>query len=252
MSDFYSLYSHEFVRVACCVPRTRVADAAYNLAETLKLAAQGDRARAAVMVFPELGLSAYAIDDLLLQDALLDERSSVRSHRGRRGVARSLFPVAVVGAPLRRRRTALQYAVVDPSRTHSGRGPEDLPAELPRVLREAAFHRAGANAQARRNRRGGRTRRSAPTCCSPRRLCRLRASMSRSARTSGCRFRPRPLAALAGATLLLNLSASNITIGKADARRAVRSQSAAAPRPTSIQRRAGRVDHRSRLGRPER
>jgi NAD+ synthase (glutamine-hydrolysing) len=73
MSDFYSLYSHEFVRVACCVPRTRVADAAYNLAETLKLAAQGDRARAAVMVFPELGLSSYAIEDLLLQDALLDE-----------------------------------------------------------------------------------------------------------------------------------------------------------------------------------
>ena len=58
MSDFFSLYSHEFVRVACCVPRTRVADTAYNLAETLKLAAAGDKARAAVMVFPELGLSS--------------------------------------------------------------------------------------------------------------------------------------------------------------------------------------------------
>ena len=41
-------------------------------AETLRLAAEGDKARTALMVFPELGLSAYAIDDLLLQDALLD------------------------------------------------------------------------------------------------------------------------------------------------------------------------------------
>ena len=56
LSDFFSLYSHDFVRVACCVPRTKVADASFNLAETLRLAALGDKARAAVMVFPELGL----------------------------------------------------------------------------------------------------------------------------------------------------------------------------------------------------
>ena len=44
LSEFFSLYSHDFVRVACCVPRTRVADTAYNLAETLRLAAEGDKA----------------------------------------------------------------------------------------------------------------------------------------------------------------------------------------------------------------
>src|SRR4051812_38994803 len=71
--NFYSLYSHEFVRVACCVPRTRVADAEFNLGQTLRLARQGDDSRTAIMIFPELGLSSYAIDDLLLQDALLDE-----------------------------------------------------------------------------------------------------------------------------------------------------------------------------------
>jgi len=98
-SDFYSLYSHEFVRVACCVPRTRVADAGYNLVETLKLAAQGDKAKAAVMVFPELGLSSYAIEDLLLQDALLDqvERSVAKVVEA----SKKLFPVLIVGAPLR-------------------------------------------------------------------------------------------------------------------------------------------------------
>src|SRR5678815_2046846 len=99
LSEFFSLYSHDFVRVACCVPRTRVADAAYNLAETLRLAAEGDKARTAVMVFPELGLSSYAIEDLLLQDALLDqvERSVARVVEA----SKSLFPILVVGAPLR-------------------------------------------------------------------------------------------------------------------------------------------------------
>ena len=41
---------------------------------------------------------------------------------------------------------------------------------------------------------------------------------ARSARTCGCRSRRRRYAALAGATVLVNLSASNITIGKADYR----------------------------------
>ena len=51
------------------------------------------------MIFPELGLSAYAIDDLLLQDALLDavERAIDQLVEASRG----LFPVLVVGAPLR-------------------------------------------------------------------------------------------------------------------------------------------------------
>ena len=82
MSDFFSLYTHDFVRIACCVPRTRVADAQFNLAETLRLAAEGDKAGTALMVFPELGLSSYAIEDLLLQDALLDEVERVLKHGG--------------------------------------------------------------------------------------------------------------------------------------------------------------------------
>ena len=99
LSDFFSLYSHDFVRVACCVPRTRVADAAYNLAETLRLAAEGDKARTAIMVFPELGLSSYAIEDLLLQDALLDEvEDSIAKVVA---ASNKLFPVLIVGAPLR-------------------------------------------------------------------------------------------------------------------------------------------------------
>ncbi|ODN69477.1 Glutamine-dependent NAD(+) synthetase [Methylobrevis pamukkalensis] len=69
-TDFHSLYSHDFLRIAACVPRAAVADPSFAVAETLRLASVGHADGTALMVFPELGLSSYAIDDLLLQDAL--------------------------------------------------------------------------------------------------------------------------------------------------------------------------------------
>jgi len=71
MASFESLYRHDFVRIAACVPRTRVGAVTANLEETIRLARRGNELNAALMVFPELGLSAYAIDDLLFQDALI-------------------------------------------------------------------------------------------------------------------------------------------------------------------------------------
>src|SRR3974390_2901816 len=99
MTDFQSLYNHEFIRIAACVPRTKVAGVAANLAETAALAQQGHEGKAALMVFPELGLSAYAIEDLLFQDALLTavEQAIERLVE----ISRDLFPVLIVGAPLR-------------------------------------------------------------------------------------------------------------------------------------------------------
>src|SRR5512134_1678194 len=97
--SFFSFQRHGFVRVAACTPRIEVGDPAANTAETLALVREGDARNADLMVFPELGISAYAIDDLLLQDALLDRVES--------GIAelveasRSLRPAFVVGAPVR-------------------------------------------------------------------------------------------------------------------------------------------------------
>src|SRR5262245_9155443 len=108
--QFHSLYAHDFVRIAACVPRMQVAGVAANLAETLRLAGEGDAARAALMIFPELGLSAYAIDDLLLQDSLLD---AVEQAIGEIVEAsRRLYPVLVVGAPLRAAARLYNTAVV--------------------------------------------------------------------------------------------------------------------------------------------
>src|SRR3954464_1116478 len=99
MAPFHSLYTHDFVRIAACVPCIQVAGVPANLAETIRLAREGDALAAALMVFPELGLSAYAIDDLLLQDALLDAVEHAIGDLVE--ASRNLFPVLVVGAPLR-------------------------------------------------------------------------------------------------------------------------------------------------------
>src|SRR4051812_5103083 len=98
--NFYSLHRHGFVRVAACTPRTEVGDPKANAGTTLELMREGDTRNVDLMIFPELGISAYAIDDLLLQDALLD---GVEAAIGQLVEAsRELKPVIIVGAPVRR------------------------------------------------------------------------------------------------------------------------------------------------------
>src|ERR1044072_4845812 len=70
--QFFALHRQGFVRIAACTPRICVGDPKANGEETLTLMREGEQRRVDLMVFPELGISAYAIDDLFLQDALLD------------------------------------------------------------------------------------------------------------------------------------------------------------------------------------
>ena len=98
--SFHSLHTQGFVRVAASTPRIAVGDPAANADETLALMHDGEARAVDLMLFPELGLSAYAIDDLLLQDALLDR---VEAELARLvDVSRALRPVFVFGAPVRR------------------------------------------------------------------------------------------------------------------------------------------------------
>jgi NAD+ synthase (glutamine-hydrolysing) len=96
---FGSLYAHGFVRVAAGVTRTRVADPAANAQRTIDLARRASAAGAAVVVFPELGLSAYTNEDLFQQEALTD--ATLDALAGVVEASRELTPVLVVGAPLR-------------------------------------------------------------------------------------------------------------------------------------------------------
>jgi NAD+ synthase (glutamine-hydrolysing) len=97
---FYSLHRQGFVRIAACTPELSVGDPAFNAQATLALVREGQGRFVDLMVFPELGMSAYAIDDLLLQDALL---ARVEAEIGRLADAtRELRPLIVIGAPIRR------------------------------------------------------------------------------------------------------------------------------------------------------
>src|SRR3974377_2377468 len=113
--DFYSRYRHDFVRIATCVPRTQVADTISNVDETIRLAREGHTRKAALMLFPELDLASYAIDDLLFQDALLDGVEKVIEQLIES--SRQLYPVFVVGAPLRHEGRLFNAAVA----LHRGR-----------------------------------------------------------------------------------------------------------------------------------
>ncbi len=68
---FFNLYRHGFARVALATPLVRIGDPAANAAATLALMQQAAKRRAVVAVFPELGLSAYSCEDLFHQQALL-------------------------------------------------------------------------------------------------------------------------------------------------------------------------------------
>src|SRR6185436_14449843 len=99
-NPFYSMHRQGFVRVATCTPVTSVGDPKANAEETLALMRDGDKRNADLMLFPELGISAYAIDDLLLQDALLDGVEAAIAKLA--DASKKLKPVFIVGAPVRR------------------------------------------------------------------------------------------------------------------------------------------------------
>ena len=119
--SFYSAYRHGFARVAACTLHTTIADPAANAESVLAAARECHDDGVALAVFPELTLSGYSIDDLLLQDALLD---AVETALADVVVAASadLLPVLVVGAPLRHRNRLYNTAVVIHRGAVLGRG----------------------------------------------------------------------------------------------------------------------------------
>jgi NAD+ synthase (glutamine-hydrolysing) len=216
MSAFFSPYRHHFIRIGACVPPVAIADPARNAQNVLDLLASGDQAKIALMVFPELGLSAYAIDDLLFQDAVLDE---VVGQLGRLIAASGqLFPVFVVGAPLRHRGHLYNCAVV----IHRGRLLGVVPkVYLPnyREFYERRHFAPGDGVVGQSIEIAGQETafgRDLLFCANG------RAGFTFHVEVCEDLWVPQPpstCAALAGAEILLNLSASNIVIGKAQMRR---------------------------------
>jgi NAD+ synthase (glutamine-hydrolysing) len=108
--EFYSAYAQGFARVAACTMPVALADPAENARTVLDIARACHDDGVAVAVFPELCLTGYSVDDLFLQDALL------RGVRDAVGTlveeSAGLLPVLVVGAPLRHGNRVLNCAIV--------------------------------------------------------------------------------------------------------------------------------------------
>lgn len=213
---FHSPYSHGFVRVAVCIPSLRVADPGYNVERTLELARRASETGAAVALFPELGISAYSCEDLFHQDALLDavEAALARVVEGSRG----LSPVLLVGAPLRFEGKLFNCAVV----VYGGRVLGVVPKSyLPnyREFYERRQFTPGRYAASREVRFLGETVPFGNDLLFDAVNVEgfgLHVEICEDVWTP---IPPSTYAALAGATVLANLSASNITVGKAEYRR---------------------------------
>lgn len=95
---FHSLHAHGFVRVAACTPAATVGDIPANAAATIALAQQGHDVGCDLLVFPELNVSSYAIDDLHLQDAMLAATRAALAEIV--AASATLTSVLLVGAPV--------------------------------------------------------------------------------------------------------------------------------------------------------
>jgi NAD+ synthase (glutamine-hydrolysing) len=109
-SAFFNLYRHNFVRLAMGVPEVKVADPAFNAKKTIDLARQAAEKKSLIAVFPELGLSAYTCDDLFHQQALLDGCLDGLSEVC--AASRDLPVVIVVGMPFKLHYMLFNCAVV--------------------------------------------------------------------------------------------------------------------------------------------
>src|SRR4030081_587359 len=98
MKDFFNLYSHGFARMAGATPLVRIGDPVHNAAATEDLMRRAAREKAALVVFPELGLTAYSCDDLFHQQVLIDGAADALGGLRRR--TRSLPLAALVGLPV--------------------------------------------------------------------------------------------------------------------------------------------------------
>jgi len=213
--SFLNPYRHGFARVAVAVPRMRVADPVFNAAESIELLRRAAAEGAVVVAFPELGLSAYTCDDLFHQRALLD---ACETALGRVAEATAALPVvAIVGLPLRVDHRLFNCAAVVGAGRVLGIVPKTY---LPNYgeFYEARQFQSGDTALARDVRLfGADVPFGADLIFEADNLPLLKIA-AEICEDVWVPIPPSSYAALAGATVLVNLSASNITIGKSDYR----------------------------------
>ncbi len=216
VANFFNLYTHGFIRVAVAIPEVRVADPLFNAAKTVGLMEQAAAEKAILALFPELGLSSYSCDDLFHQQALLN--GAVEALHTVLKASEDLSLIAVVGMPLQVQHLLFNCAVV----VYRGRILGVAPKTFPPNYREFYELRQFAPA-------ASAARTTIAVCgqedvpFGERLLFQAGDDPRFTFFAEICEdlwvpIPPSSYAALAGATVLLNLSASNVTIGKAEYR----------------------------------
>jgi NAD+ synthase (glutamine-hydrolysing) len=217
--QFFNLYRHGFIRVAVCTPTVRVADTVFNAEETIRLAREAAERKAVFALFPELGLSAYSNDDLFQQEALL--QGVIRAIERIAQETESLNLILVVGAPLRVDSRLFNCGIV----LHRGRIVGiAVKSYLPnyREFYEGRQFSPSEEALAKTIRLCGQQEIpfGADLLFEVGNIRHFRFFLE-MCEDVWVPIPPSSFAALAGATVIGNLSASNVTIGKAEYRRSL-------------------------------
>jgi NAD+ synthase (glutamine-hydrolysing) len=215
VDEFGSVYGHGFLRVAACTLRTAIGDPPANAASVLRVARECGEEGVGLAVFPELTLSGYSIEDILLQDTLLDsaERALTDVVEG----SAELLPVLVVGLPVRYRNRIVNAAAV----VHRGRLLGLAPKSYLPTYREFYERRQVAPGD---DAAGTVRVAGAEVPIGPDLLFAAEDVPGFVLHVEICEdmwvpVPPSADAALAGATVLANLSGSPITIGRAEDRK---------------------------------
>jgi NAD+ synthase (glutamine-hydrolysing) len=217
-NNFHSIYSHGFIRASVCIPLVRVAAPYQNCEGILRMAKRASESSSTVALFPELGMSAYSNEDLFHQDALLD--ATVNGISQIAEASRNFWPILIVGAPLRLEGKLFNCAVVIYRGEILGITPKSY---LPnyREFYEKRQFTSGIDAVAREVSLLGQ---QVPFGNDLMYEVTNIPGLELAVEICEDLWAPIPVstyAALAGATVLANLSASNITIGKAEYRRSL-------------------------------
>ncbi|WP_128253837.1 NAD(+) synthase [Falsirhodobacter deserti] len=214
MNEFASIHAHGFVRVATCTPAVRPADVTFNRDAIIARMREADAAHVDVLICPELCVTAYAIDDLLLQEAVLKAAEDALADLAQ--ATADLSPVVLVGLPVRRDGRLYNCAAA----LSKGRILGVVPKSFLPNYREYYEKRWFAHG---RDVRGEVTVAGQTVPFGPDLIFEAEDLPGLILHAEICEdfWSPAPpstSAALAGAVILANLSASNITIGKADDR----------------------------------
>jgi NAD+ synthase (glutamine-hydrolysing) len=213
---FYAMHHHGFVRVATSTPRVRTADVAFNRDGILDEAHRAHAAHVDMLVYPELCLSSYALDDLVMQSALLD---AVEKAVGAIVAAsKGLTPVLLIGAPLRKNGRLYNCALAIADGRLLGAVPKSY---LPnyREFYEKRWYTSGLNIKGQLIRVGeSEVPFGTDLIFASNQLPGFKLFVE-ICEDFWAPTPPSTMGALAGATILANLSASNIVIGKSDERK---------------------------------